>query len=354
MNTRSSKTAWLVFMFFSVLTLPMIAAAREKHVASEFLEEDIENGMASADILGLLNQTIGEAASSGTNPAVAHPLRQGLYVTAIPQDANVILRFEVDWSDTKNRYAIAEIAISADLGNKFFEFVKAALGSAESIFSTDHFAQPWELRLNAESNSGGQVKVKVEGDVAAHFTLSWEIASPKRPLDSFTVPTAFGSEKAGTEHISVVVDFPTTLQEFEFLRTIYAGGVAQRFHDLPLYPHTWLHLTVTDDATNRFVIVHFDGITTKGQRLFVAEAPASTDVGGRFLNEILTRMQEMLSQEEARPGSSGKWQTEFYYDDPDKGVVVVAVTGEHGIFDVAYHLETPTQNVKSHGEGPDN
>jgi len=46
-----------------------------------------------------------------------------------------------------------------------------------------------------------------------------------------------------------------------------------------------------------------------------------------------------------KPGSSGKWQTEFYYDDPDKGVVVVAATGDHGGFDVAYHLETPTQNV---------
>ena len=59
----------------------------------------------------------------------------------------------------------------------------------------------------------------------------------------------------------------------------------------------------------------------------------------------------MLNQEAAKPGSSGKWQTEFYYDDPDKGVVVVAVTGEHGVFDVAYHLETPTQNVTLDGKG---
>jgi hypothetical protein len=103
-----------------------------------------------------------------------------------------------------------------------------------------------------------------------------------------------------------VVHFPTSLQEFAFLSTIYVGGVAQRFHDLPLYPHTWLHLTVTNGSTNRFVIVHFDTITTNGQRLFVAEAPASTDVGGRFLNETLTRMQEMLNQEAAKPGSSGK------------------------------------------------
>jgi hypothetical protein len=57
-------------------------------------------------------------------------------------------------------------------------------------------------------------------------------------------------------------------------------------------------------------------------------------------------MQEMLTQEEAQPGSSGKWQTEFYYADAPTGVVVVAVTGEQGLFHVAYHLETPTQKVK--------
>jgi hypothetical protein len=95
-------------------------------------------------------------------------------------------------------------------------------------------------------------------------------------------------------------------------------------------------------------------ITTEGQRLFVAEAPASTDVGGRFLSETLTRMQEMLSQEATKPGSSGKWQTEFYYDTPDDGVVVVAVTGERGLFNVAYELQTSTQTVKKKGKRADN
>ena len=70
-------------------------------------------------------------------------------------------------------------------------------------------------------------------------------------------------------------------------------------------------LTVTV-RSNRVVDVHFDGITTNNQRLFVAEAPASTDVGGRFLDETLKRMQEMLNQEAAQPGSSGKWQTGFF------------------------------------------
>jgi hypothetical protein len=346
------RTSWLVIALSLVLGVPSISLAREKSVASEFLEENIQNGMVAADIVALLDQTVGTAAASGATSAVAHKLRDGLYVTAIPRRANIILRFEVDRSDTKQRYILAEVAVSADLGSKFFQFVKAALGSAESFFSTEHSGQPWELALNAESKSGGQVTVKVEGDATANFTLSWEIASPDRPLDSFVVPTAFGAKEAGTAHISVVVHFPTSLQQFTFLSTIYTGAVGDLFQDLALSPHTWLHLTVTV-RSNRVVDVHFDGITTNNQRLFVAEAPASTDVGGRFLDETLKRMQEMLNQEAAQPGSSGKWQTEFYYDDPDKGVIVVAVTGEQGAFDVAYHLETPTESVKSHGKATD-
>jgi hypothetical protein len=340
-------------MVFLALASGGVTAASEKHVASEFLEEDVQDTVTSAGIIAVLDQTVGTGAASGVNPAIAHPLRRGLYVTAIPRRSNIVLRFEVDRSDTNQRYTVAEVAISADLGSKFFEFAKAALGSAESVFSSNQFAQAWELGLNAQSDSGGQVTVKVQGDGSAHFTLAWEIASPKRPIDSFVVPVAFGSKKDGTEHISVTVHFPTSLEEFAFLSAIYVGGVEERFQDLPLYPHTWLHLTVTNGSTNRFVLVHFDAITTDRQRTFVAEAPASTDVGGRFLNQTLMRMQEMLDQESGKPGSSGKWTTEFYYDTADKGVVVVAVAGQQGRFDVSYQLQTSTQNVKRRGESSD-
>jgi hypothetical protein len=347
--SKLPKAGWILITLCALLAFPGMTAAREKHADTEFLEEAIQNGMASADIIALLDQTVGVAASTGANQAVPQQLRQGLYVTAIRQSSNVILRFEVDGSSTQPRYAIAEVAVSADLGSRFLEFVKAALGTAESIFSAaPQFAKPWELALDAQSSSGGEVTIKVEGDATAHFTLSWEIVSPKRPLDSFVVPTAFGSKEAGTEHINVVVHFSITLEAFTFLRTIYVSGVPQRYQDLPLSPHTWLHLTVTNGSTERYVVVHFDAITVNGQRLFVAEGPASTDVGGRFLNESITRMQEMLNQEAAKPGSSTKWETEFYYDDPDTGVIVVAVAGELGIFDAAYELQTPSRNVRQH------
>lgn len=351
MDMGLKKTLWGVFALFVLLLCSGIAVAHEKNVASEFLEVEIAEGMALADILALLDRTVGEAASSGTSPAVAHPLRRGIYVTAIPQGSNVSLRFEVDGGGTKQRETIAEVAISSDLGHTFFDLAEAALRAAESIFLNIHFASPWELKLHAESASGGAVAVKVEGDATARFTLSWEIASPDRAIDRFTVPMAFHAKgkghKAGGEQISATVHFPITMDDFsQFVNRAYGRDAPERFTDFPLFPHTWLRLTVTGEATNRVVIVHFDGITTSDQRLFVAEAPASTDVGGRFVDETLARMQEMLDEEAAHPGSSRKWQTEFYYDDPDTGVVVVAVKGEHGFFDVAYHLETPRRKGK--------
>lgn len=326
------RTAVLCLAVGALLAFSVALTAAEKYSATEWLQEDVQNAMDSADILALLNQAVGTDASWGV----------------IPEGSNIILRFEVDRDGTKKRYIIAEVAISADLGNKFFEFVQAALTTAESVYSSDHYAQPWDLGLNAESETGGQLTVTVQGDATAHFALSWNFASPKRPIDSFIVPTAFGSKKAGTEHISAVVHFPITLQEFEFLTNIY--GVGQRYHNFPLYPHNWLHLTVTNGPTNRYVIVHFDAITTSGKRVFVAQAPASIDVGGRFLNETITRMQEMLNEEAAKPGSSGPWETSFPYEDPEYGVVTAVVNGQHGFFEVAYDLQTATQYVTRKGE----
>ena len=347
MNTRLSRTAWLIFMLFAVLTFPVIAVAREKYVASEFLENKVENKMGTSDILILLDHTVGETASSSTTP-ITHQLREGLFVTAILQDSNIILRFETIKSDTGQREAITEVAISAELGRTFFNLIEAALTTAESIFSTQNFASSWELELHAESEPGGEVVVKVEGDEAAQFTLAWEFSSPRRPIDSFTMPEAFSKGATDKENISGTVHFPITIDEFtQFVNRAYGVNAPERFKDFPLFPHTWLHLTVTaQDATNRVVNVHFDAITTSGERLFVAEAPASTSVGGRFVDQTVTRMQEMLSEEAQNPGSSSKWQTEFYYDDPNKGIVVVSAEGEHGLFDIAYHLEISVQKVE--------
>lgn len=336
--------AVVALLVFSCMPLP-----GQQYSASEWLKESVQHDMSATDILSLLKQTVAAGRHSGTKPAFEYSLRQGLYVTAIPRFPNVILRFEVDRSSTGQRYTLAEVAITADLGRQFYEFVQAALSTAASVFSSDQFGQPWQLALTANSYSGGQLTVKVRGDASAHFVLSWELASPMRPIASFTVPTAFpideessaeDSEYRNTEYMGAVVHFPLTLQEFQFLSNIY--GVGTRFQDFPLYPHNWLHLTVTNDPSGEYVTVHFDAITTSGQRVFISEAPASIDVGSRFLDETLTRMQETLN------GAPGKWTSEFPYQASNTGVVTPSVAGDSalvGVFDVAYQLQTSTQYV---------
>jgi hypothetical protein len=204
---------------------------------------------------------------------------------------------------------LAEVALSSALGHTFATLAEAALRTAEATFATVHFGAPWELTLQTESESGGEVGIKVIGDATARFTLVWEIASPDRPIDRWTVPTAFHAEgeatKGGREQLRATVHFPITMEDFrQFVERAYGRDAPERFTDFPLLPHSWLHLTVTGEADTPVVLVHFDAITTSGQRLFIAEAPASTGVGGRFVDETLARMQEMLDEEAAQPGSS--------------------------------------------------
>jgi hypothetical protein len=99
-----SSTAWIVVALLAILALPVSARAG-KNTASEFLEQAIEEEMASSDILNLLTRNVGVIASSGTQP-VTHQLRKGLFVTALPQGPNVLLRVEVTREDTEEREII--------------------------------------------------------------------------------------------------------------------------------------------------------------------------------------------------------------------------------------------------------
>jgi hypothetical protein len=148
-------TAWIVVFALGVI-LPLPVSARVgTNVASEFLEQAIEEEMASADILRLLAATVGATASSNTQ-STTQQLRAGLFVTALPQGPLVLLRVEVTRAETGERETITEVALSAELGRTFVTLVEAALVTAEAVFATQHFAAPWELQLQAESPSGGK------------------------------------------------------------------------------------------------------------------------------------------------------------------------------------------------------
>src|SRR6266511_3733614 len=126
MNERwLRRTAWLGFVLCMILVLPVNARVG-KNVAAEFLEQAIEEEMAAADILLLLAHTVGATAASDTQP-LTHQLREGVFVTALPQGPNVLLRVEVTGEDTDQRETITEVALSAELSRTFVTLVEAAL-----------------------------------------------------------------------------------------------------------------------------------------------------------------------------------------------------------------------------------
>src|SRR5437660_11422676 len=95
---RLRRTAWLGFVLWMILVLPVNARVG-KTVASEFLEQAIEEEMAAADILLLLAHTVGATAASDTQP-LAHELREGLFVTFLLGGPNVLRLVEVTGDDT--------------------------------------------------------------------------------------------------------------------------------------------------------------------------------------------------------------------------------------------------------------
>lgn len=315
----------------------------------EYLEWQTSESMSAAQILAILEQTVGAATITSGTPAVKLPIRRGMFLTARPSGANTILHFDADGAGVRPASAYVEVAISGQLGRSFIEIVDAAMATASLAVQTPGLGEPWNLFLRAESATGGICEIGVQGDANGNFSMSWKLDSPVRPVDAFAPAVAFGppGNPGCTEKVGGTVHFPIGKDEFKvYVNRAYGYNAPQRFTDFALVPHTWLLLTVTAaDPSGRVVNVHFDAIANNGARLYVAEAPASTDLGGRFFDETTARMQEMIDEEAAQPGSSRDWGTSFYYADVAKGVVDVVVTGHKGQFDIAYAVETPKAAV---------
>ncbi|HZV03236.1 MAG TPA: hypothetical protein VFF73_41410 [Planctomycetota bacterium] len=314
----------------------------------EYIEDATSDVMPATAIMTLLDQTLGAAGVTSGGPASLLPIRKGYYVTATPQGGNVILRFDSDAAGVRPISPYVEVAVSNDLAGTFVQLVQTAMATAALTAQTPGLAAPWNLYLQAQSATGGNLTVNVAGDAQANFTISWTLDTPSRGINGWSAPSAFDPSglSTATESVGGVVHFPIDLPTFQFfVNQAYGYNAPQRFNDFPLTPHMWLHLTVTADATGQVVNVHFDAIATNGARLYVAEAPASTDVGGRFFDETCARMREMTAEEALQPGSSKPWGTSFYYSDVSKGVVDVVVKGTKGSFDIAYAVQTPVFTV---------
>ncbi len=305
----------------------------------EYLTFAFPQPMAAQGIVSLLNQTLGAASLTSGTAATALPLRNGFTVTATPQGSNVVLEFDSDGGGVRPNTAYAQVAVPIDVAAEFIDISQTAMAVAALTSATPGLPAPWQLYLQAQSPTGGSMQVQVSGDANCIFSIEWDLQSPVRPINAFAAPTAFGppGSTGATCQIGGTVHFPIDLPTFQFyVNQAYGYNAPQRFNDFALIPHTWLHLTVTADPTGTVVNVRFDAVVTSGARIFVAQAPASTDVGGRFFDETCARMNEMNAEEAAQPGSSKPWGTSFYYADPTTGVVDVVVKGTQGSFDIAY------------------
>jgi hypothetical protein len=311
----------------------------------EYLEFAGVNSLSETGIVSFLSQTVGAATVTSGAPANLLPLRTGFYVTAIPEGNNTVLQFSSDAAGVRPLSTYIEVAVSNDMAEEYIALVQVAMATESLTVQTPGLAAAWNLILHAESPTGGVMELNVTGDANANFAVSWKLDSPQRPIDGWATPAAFGlaGSNGAIEYIGGTVHFPIDEPTFKFfVNQAYGYGAPQRFNDFPLIPHAWLHLTVTADPTGRIVNVRFDAIVTSGARLFVAQAPASTDAGGRFFDDTCARMEEMSTEQAAQPGSSKPWGTSFYYTDPTTGVVDVVVNGVQGKFDIAYTIQTPT------------
>lgn len=348
MPLRGTCTSAALGALIALAALSASAASLESYGGSEYVGVAIAEEMSADAILALLARTVGEGASAAGDPVERYALRPGVFATALPVGPYLVLRFEGDRGGVAGRETLAEVAIPAALGQTFYAIVEAALRTAQGI--PGQFLQPWELELEATNPRGGEVVIKVEGDSERKFTLGWVIDGPDLPIDLYRVPSAF--RRASESYIGGTVHFPLRLADFiGFVDRAYGRNAPDRFTDFQLFPHRWLRLTVTGDGSgeggaDRVVNVHFDAVALSGNRIFVAEAPASTDVGARFFDETVARMQEMLAEEGAQVGSSRPWGTEFFYDSAYKGTVIVVVNGQDGRFEVEYQVESPVQEVR--------
>jgi len=344
---RTLRAAGALAAALALLAASDRARAVPAYGGSEYVEVAVAETMPADAILALLDRVVGPAAASGADPLERFALRSGLFATARPLGPYLVLRFESDRGGKALRETLAEVALPAALGQTFRELAQAALRTAQGFPAA--FLQPWELHLKIESGSGGEVVIRVAGEATGRFELGFTIEGPVQPIDGARVPSAFRG--TSTSRIGGTVHFPLRLQDFVgFVDRAYGRNAPDRFTDFQLFPHAWLRLTVTGDGqgaygTDRVVLVHFDAVTQAG-RIFVAEAPASTELGARFFDETVARMEEMLAEEAASAGASRPWRTDFFYDSADTGTVIVVVNGEAGLFEVEYQVATPVQEVR--------
>ena len=305
----------------------------------------VESPILPADFDTLASGLFGAGAQAGQF-ATKSVISPGIFVTSsaetqTPTQTRLTLSFD---DGTNANRVLAVTPASFATGGVFISTVDVAMSTMKAEEAAQAgSSESWFLEYRVTSALGGKLSFGVRG-VLGVFTLVVDVTSPHtgltaaqigKPVDTFSPYDTV----AGT------VNFHLTKDDFDFFVThAYGEGATtkQNFNDFQLVPHNWLRLTVDPHLSQQFVNVGFDVVTLGGKRVHVSNAPASVLAGSTFQALVDRNMSTMLTQEQAKAGSSTPWQVPFYYNDPNGGgVVQVIAQGALGVFQIAYSIESP-------------
>lgn len=316
----------------------------------EFTSFSVQNRTTAAAFETFADGLFGDAARAGDgHPRLALSPGFLLSVEEDPRTAEqLIIAIEAtppQTADSTEPRLVTKVPASFQLGGVWVEGVRAALARSDALQAegeTD--LSPWNLDFRARSANGGALLVQVAMEADGGYWLRVENENPHTSLAPGQVNQP---ALAGTPYETVggTVWFDIERDTFDFFASRAYGvsaGADQNFRDFKLLPHDWLRITVTPQYSIEMVDVAFEVVTTEGDRVNLARAPASYVAGEQFHNNVLRMLDDMSAAEAAEPGSSGRFRSVFDYEDPEGGGIVrVVVLGEGGRARVAYEVVSP-------------
>ena len=144
----------------------------------EYLQWNTSDNFAAADIITVLDETIGVGSVANT---VNLQLRRGFYVSGTAQNANVIVELDSDSAGVRPLQCYCQVAVSTDMAQEFIALCQVAMSTEALTAQTPGLAAPWNLFLHAESPTGGSMDIGVAGDAQANFTLTFSSWGPSCP-----------------------------------------------------------------------------------------------------------------------------------------------------------------------------
>jgi hypothetical protein len=325
---------------------------RPRSLPIEFVGLSVSRPVASeADFLAVVGPLFGSEARAGTFHT-GFEIDRGLTLTTTSDprtEEQAIVTMQMAPTDGSEPRTILSVPVSFAYGQIFVETVRVALARTQEVVATDPGGmKDWHLEYQVISANGGYLMIQLDyRDGEANVVLTTE--NPRTSLLAGRINTAAFT---GNPHelVGGTVNFELSRDEFDFFSSRAYGVSAaadQNFDDFRLQPYDWLRITVTPQIEDGVVDVAFDVVLLDGTRVPFARAPASYVAGEQFRQNVFRLVDNMNAAELASPGSSHGFTVPFHYDDPaGGGVVRVIARGDHGVFSIAYAVDSPLHELR--------